>query len=184
MTLALTWLADVPRAAGLNVAEEPGWKTRGVWSNGRTLDMGEIKGIIAHHTAGPKSGDAPSLNIVIHGDASLSGPRAHYVLARSGTVHVVAAGLAYHAGKGSGFGLPTDNANPHMIGIEAENMGTAEDPWPAVQVDAYGRLCASILKHIGAPVTMCIGHKEWAPTRKIDPSFPMDAFRDKVQSFL
>ena len=70
-----------------------------------------------------------------------------------------------------------DNSKP--IGIEAENVGDGSDPWPAVQVDAYKRGCAAILKHIGAKPIMCAGHKEFAlpKGRKNDPNFDMEKFR-------
>lgn len=178
MNFALTWLPDVLRSAGLNVVEEPGWKTRG---HG---DMHDVKGIVCHHTAGPMTGELPSLAIVRDGDESLSGPRANLMLSRAGVWHVIGAGVGYHAGKGSGFGLPQNNANPHMIGIEAENAGTAADPWPPAQMESYERGCAAMLKHIGAPVSMCIGHKEWAPGRKIDPSFDMAEFRTRVSAYM
>ena len=77
---------------------------------------------------------------------------------------------------GPGRGSPP--AISSFIGIEAENQGIPADPWPAVAgglLQAKG--CAAILKKLGADVEMCIGHKEWAPRRKIDPSFDMNAFR-------
>ncbi len=49
---------------------------------------------------------------------------------------------------------------------------------------AYHRGVAAILGKIGAPVDMCIGHKEWAPHRKCDPDFDMVAFRDEVQAIM
>jgi peptidoglycan hydrolase-like protein with peptidoglycan-binding domain len=77
------------------------------------------------------------------------------------------------------------SGNTHFIGIEAENTGRHNDtPWPAVQLDAYHRGVAAILKHIGKGAQNCIGHKEWAPTRKDDPDFDMDAFRKAVEVFL
>jgi hypothetical protein len=46
MAYSLIWLPSVLKAAGLSVTEEPGWQMRG---HG---DVGAIKGVIAHHTAG------------------------------------------------------------------------------------------------------------------------------------
>lgn len=178
MNFALAWMPEVLTAAGLNVVEHPGWETRG---HG---DMGSVLGVLLHHTAGPLTGDAPSLGVVMNGRVGLFGPLAHVVLSRSGVYHIVAAGLCYHAGFGEGFGLPTNDANPHLIGIEAENTGLANDPWPQVQMDAYARGSAAFLDKIGAKVGMCIGHKEWAPTRKIDPSFDCDAFRESVATHM
>ena len=67
--------------------------------------------------------------------------------------------------------------------LKAENVGTEADPWPPVQIDAYKRGVAAILKQINAPnESWCCGHKEFAPKRKIDPSFDMDAFRLGVKA--
>ena len=54
---------------------------------------------------------------------------------------------ALHAGAGVWQGVTTGNSS--FIGIEAENTGLPNDPWPAVQVEAYQRGVAAILKHIG-----------------------------------
>ena len=103
-------------------------------------------------------------------------------LGRDGTYYVVAAGRANHAGAGIWNGITTGNTN--FIGIEAENTGVAGDDWPDVQMDAYRRGVAAILAKIGADVSMCCGHKEYAPTRKIDPDFDMVDFRNKVGAIL
>lgn len=178
MTFALTWLADTLRAGGCKVTEIAGWQTRG------RGEMGTVRGVLCHHTAGPKAGNAPSLNLIIHGRPDLAGPLSHLHLARDGTFSVIAAGRCNHAGAGAWRGVTTGNSS--FIGIEAENMGTAADPWPDVQMEAYARGIAAILKHLGAPVSMCAGHKEYAlpPGRKIDPSFDMGFFRAKVQAFM
>nr|QQZ49337.1 hypothetical protein JKL49_20110 [Phenylobacterium glaciei] len=55
MAYALTWLPDVLEAAGLKVAEQPGWMDRGVGN------VGPTKGVICHHTAGGPKGNMPSL---------------------------------------------------------------------------------------------------------------------------
>jgi hypothetical protein len=59
--------------------------------------------------------------------------------------------------------------NATVIGIEAEHTGQAGVPWPAPQLDAYRKLSAAILKQLGTTASFMCGHKEWAPTRKIDP---------------
>lgn len=95
---------------------------------------------------------------------------------------MIAAGRAIHAGEGSFNGF---SGNRHFIGIEAENDGTMDDfPWPPVQLDAYHRGVAAILKHLGKDASSCCGHKEYAPKRKPDPSLDMDSFRQSVQQIL
>ena len=88
----LTDLADVLRGAGLTVVERPGWRTRG---HGQ---MSGVRCVVLHHTAGPATGEAPSLGVVENGRPDLPGPLAQLVLGRSGTWYVVAAGLCHHTG--------------------------------------------------------------------------------------
>jgi len=178
MTFSLTWLADVLEEADLKVAEQPGWQNRG------TGAMGTVRGVICHHTAGPKNGIMPSLSVITNGRPGLSGPLSQLGLGRDGTWFIVAAGRANHAGPGSWKGVTAGNSS--FIGIEAENMGTPADPWPAVQIDSYKRGVAAILKKLGTNETMCCGHKEWAlpKGRKTDPSFDMVAFRADVAKIL
>jgi hypothetical protein len=192
MPFSLNWLPTVLKNAGLKVAMEPGWQTRGHGN------VGVIKGVICHHTAGPKTGNMPSLRIVRDGRPGLSGPLAQLCLGRDGTFYVIAAGKCHHAGAGNWQGITTGNTN--FIGIEAENTGINKpgdprhEPWPAVQLDAYRRGVAAILQHIGQDEGMCCGHKEYAlpKGRKSDPSFDanlhnhkdMDQFRADVAAIL
>lgn len=178
MAFSLTWLPEVLEDAGLKVAEQPGWRTRG------RGEMGAVKGVMCHHTSGSAQGIMPSLRVITEGRPDLAGPLAQLGLGRDGTFFVVAAGRCNHAGGGMWQGLSTGNFN--FIGIEAENTGSANDPWPAVQLDAYRRGVAAILKKIGANPVMCCGHKEYAlpQGRKDDPSFDMVDFRTQIASIL
>lgn len=168
--MMLTDLADACRKSGLKVVETSGWRTRG---HG---DMRGVETIVCHHTAGPETGNMPSLGVITNGRTGLPGPLSHLGLARDGTVYVIAAGIAYHAGTVR----ETTMGNAYAIGIEAEATGV--DPWPAVQLDAYARLCAALCAHYGVPVVRVLGHKEvCSPVgRKIDPNFDMAAFRRQI----
>ena len=170
-----TWLADVLRAAGLKVVEQKGWKTRG-------RAMNDFKGIILHHTAGSLTGNMPSLNVIQNGRPGLSGPLSHMALGRDGTFYIVAAGKCNHAGHGAWKG--NHEGNSTFLGIEAENTGLRNNPWPVMQLDAYVRGVSAIAKKLQLPTYQIIGHKEWANPqgRKIDPSFNMDDFRRKVDN--
>lgn len=179
MTFSLTWLAPVLEAAGLNVSPVPGWQSRG------RDEMGDVLGVMCHHTAGPLTGNMPSLQTLIDGRSDLAGPLAHLGLARDGTYNVIAAGRCNHAGAGAWQGLTQGNTN--FVGIEAENTGLANDsPWPPVQMDAYRRGVAAILSHIQRPALYCVGHKEYAlpAGRKDDPDFDMDDFRRDVAAIM
>jgi hypothetical protein len=174
MIYELLWLPAALREAGLKVAPVDGWESRG------RARMGDVAGVICHHTAGPRDGNMPSLRLLVEGRVDLAGPLAQLGLGRDGTYYIVAAGRCNHAGAGSWMGITTGNTN--FIGIEAENAGNANDPWPEVQMDAYRRGVAAILGHIGRGTEACAGHKEYALPRgrKNDPAFDMDVFRREV----
>lgn len=187
MAYSLTWLPDVLKEAGLKVSLVTGWENRGQGN------VGQILGVICHHTggAGPEKGNMPSLGTLKNGRGAspglkaLPGPLAQLGLGRDGTYFIIAAGRAIHAGAGSFKGVATGNSS--FIGIEAENKGVASDsPWPAVQLDAYHRGVAAILKHLGKDSTFCCGHKEYAlpKGRKDDPTLDMEIFRSAVAAIM
>ncbi|MBC8031304.1 MAG: N-acetylmuramoyl-L-alanine amidase [Pyrinomonadaceae bacterium] len=190
MAHSLIWLPEVLTRADLKVSKVPGWENRG------KLDVGRIFGVICHHTVGGLTGNMPSLNVLVNGrpaqparpgrpaKRALPGPLAQLGLARDGTYYVITAGRANHAGAGSFQDIVNGNSN--FIGIEAENGGEMNDfPWPKVQLDAYYRGVAAILRHIGRGAESCCGHKEYAPKRKpLDPRLDMNAFRSSVKAIL
>lgn len=177
--MRLPWLADAARATGYPVTEIDGWQTRG-------STLFTPKGLVWHHTAGPATGDMPSLGILINGRTGLPGPLSQYGLGRSGRIYVVAAGRANHAGEGDWNGL---TGNGSVVGIEAEHTGRATEPWPAVQLDAYRKLSAQILSRLGSTTTLMCAHREWArnrtTNRKIDPiSLNMAEERARVAALM
>ena len=163
----LTFAADVARTAvrgtPYRVVEVAGWQTRG--HKGYRV----IEGIIGHHTATSDKalGDYPSLNVVTRGRSDLPGPLCTYGLGRSGTIYVVAAGVAYHAGASRHAGF-TD-LNDEYAGIEAESAGLGF--WTAAQKDCYPRLVAAFLSYIRRNPDRYASHRGCAlPTgRKPDP---------------
>jgi len=186
MSFSLTWLPEVLKAAGLKVTLCEGWETRG---HG---DVGETVGVMCHHTStpNPKRRNMPTLNGLIAGVTQnngkfLAGPLAQLGLGIDGTFYVIAAGRANHAGPGEW--QKNADGNMNFIGIEAENAGTPADfPWPEVQMDAYRRGVAAILRHINRPADFCCGHKEYRHPLgfKDDPTFDMKAFRRGVDAIL
>ncbi|KIC95493.1 N-acetylmuramoyl-L-alanine amidase [Flavihumibacter solisilvae] len=179
MPHSLIWLPRVLKNAGLKIAVVEGWESRG------PRDMGEILGVMCHHTAGPRKGNMPSLNTLINGRTNLSGPLSQLGLGRDGTYYIISAGRCNHAGPGIWRGLVNGNSN--FIGIEAENTGKPDDlPWPEIQLDAYRRGVAAILKHVGRSVEFCASHREYArpPGRKSDVSFDMNEFRSSVAAIM
>lgn len=175
--MANAGLADHLRKWGLKVVEVRGWESR---TAGGTFAP---RAIICHHTAGPRSGDAPSLSLVTYGrggPSPIEGPLSQFVLGRSGTVYLVAGGRANHAGRGGPeAGMPRDTGNAYAWGIEAENNGVGE-PWGTAQMNAYYRLCAALCAYSDISANEVIGHREWT-SRKIDPAgINMNHFRERV----
>ncbi|MCP3801864.1 N-acetylmuramoyl-L-alanine amidase [Allokutzneria sp. A3M-2-11 16] len=169
----------VLRAAGLRVEEIAGWETRGHGN------FSTPKGVLLHHTAGPAAGTFPSRNTVVNGRPDLAGPLANLGLGRDGTWFIVAAGQAWHAGKGYVPWCGRDNGSAHLIGVEAESTGKGD--WTREQLDTYPRGTAALLRHLGLPAERALAHKEWAPRRKPDPhGWPgdMTGFRTTVRSLL
>lgn len=168
-----SWIADALRAFGVKVVEEPGWTDRG---NG---DFLTLWGVMAHHTGG----DNTPTSLIRDGRSDLRGMLAQIHLLRDGEARVVGGGVAWHAGRGSHPGLPTNNANYHTIGIEANNSGTS--PWPPDMLDAYHRACAAICWTLDVDATHTIGHKEYSSDGKWDPGgIDMGDFRRAVQRYI
>ena len=179
MIHALTWMPAALRDAGLKVALVDGWESRGAAA------MGDVAGVMCHHTAGPRHSNMPSLDTLVGGRPDLRGPLAQIGLGRDGTCYTVAAGRCNHAGDGSWQAVALGNSR--FIGIEAENTGLADDwPWPAAQLDAYQRCVAAPLRHLDRPAAWCCAHKEYAlpKGRKRDPQFDMPAFRAAAAAIL
>lgn len=173
------------RAQLTAIAKRTGYPVKAAWVPGHG-PMGDVLGVMLHHTATPASaaGDYPSLKVVTQGRRDLPGPLCNFGLGRSGAIYLVSEGRAYHAGPGYWLGVTAGNT--HFLGIEAENPGTGA-PWPAVQLDAYRRLAASILHAIGRDTSWEIRHATWAhpPGRKIDTAgFDMSRFDAAVGRML
>ncbi len=179
MSYSLTWLPSVLYDAGLKIAEIDGWQERGKG------DVQEIYGVICHHTAGKLMGNMPTLHLLVSGRPDLPGPLSQLGLGRDGTFYIIAAGRCNHAGTGIWKGLVNGNSN--FIGIEAENTGLPNDyPWPLVQMQAYHRGVAAILKHLRRSPDYCLAHREYAlpQGRKPDTNFDMHQFRLEVARIL
>jgi hypothetical protein len=170
----ITWLADVLRAAGLQVVEHPGWKTRerpGDWSP---------RFLVAHATAAPASqSDATQVRIVRDGRADLNGPIANACIDRQGRWHVLAAGRCNTTVPGT-VGPFAGQGNSHALGIEACNDNRGE-AWPPRQYESYVTGVAAICRRMGWPESRIVGHREHTPGHKTDPTFGMNAFRALVR---
>ena len=182
----LTWLAADLRAAGIDARETDGWQTRAVPGPFNPI------GVLIHDTAGPPTGDAPSLPTCVHGRPDLNGPLCQLLISRSGIAYVTAGGRANHAG----FGVlapyvPQNTGNQLLVGLELENTGTGTEPFPAKQVDVAQQCAAVLLRRLVPAMTHpplfvpVWGHKEYAPGRKPDPvGIDMGQFRTAVAAIL
>lgn len=174
------WLPDVLRREGVRVVEYPGWRTRG---HG---DFRDIRGVMVHHTGSDHASPAS----IAGGRPDLPGPLSQLHIARDGTVTVVAAGVAWHAGVGMYPWLPTNMGNWHMIGIECANSGTSiaaphRTNWPDAQYLALVRCCAAINRRLRQSADRTIGHKEYAGRSqgKWDPgAIDMHLLRRDIQN--
>lgn len=168
------FLPDVLRAFGVKVKEFEHWRDRGQG------DFGKIWGIMVHHTGSNNASPAS----IAYGHSALRGLLSQIHLGRDGVATIVGAGIAWHAGVGSYPGIQKNNANPVMVGVEANSDGTS--PWPLEMLDAYYRICAAVCWYLGHSSLRTIGHKEWAAIQgKWDPGgIDMAQFRAKVQYYI
>jgi len=179
-------LVEVLESAGVSVVAADGWEQRG-------NPMFNPEGIMVHHTAGAKTGDAPTVSLCLNGREGLKGPLCHIVLARSGTAHVIAARRANHAGEGAeqvlekvrrdepiegnaatnGYkDVPGLSGNGSFYGIEVENTGVGEE-YPEDQILALGKICAALCTAHGWSAHRVIHHRQWT-NRKVDMSYKGD----------
>jgi hypothetical protein len=167
------------------IAKRTGFPVKAAWVDGHG-PMGQVVGVMLHHTATSDSapGDMPTLRILQEGRPDLSGPLCNYGLGRSGTIYLVTEGLAFHAGPGKWMDVTLGNTQ--FLGIEGENAGSGK-PWPAIQLDAYQRLVASILFALGRDTNWDVRHAAWAlpEGRKVDTQgFTMHDFDARVKAML
>ena len=160
-----TGVVEALRDHGLTLGFCPGWETRGsstFWPQGH----------VCHHDAIASRWSTPP-GLLISGRPDLAGPLCNTALEADGTVWLVAAGRANHAGTGSWRGLV---GNSTVWGTEAQNAGTGQ-VWPDAQIDAYVRLSAALAEYFGFTAEMVCRHAEWT-SRKIDAWGPWEDGHD------
>lgn len=177
--MRLLGLADKLREWGLHVVEVPGWEDRGA-------DFPRLPSVVVcHHTGTPRSSksDLPTERVLIDGRSDLHGPLCQVGLGYSGTVYVIAAGKANHAGVGHWNGHNVGNTD--SAGIEAESPG--DGTWTTAQRHAYPIVCAAIHDLLGTGASLTCAHRESAEPhgRKNDPvGIDMDLMRGQVAQLL
>lgn len=152
-----TWQADVLRAAGLKVVEHDGWKERG---HG---DFHVLSHVVWHHDGSPV-GPSPGVPDFMLRNWQTAAANAWVAL--DGTWHLLAAGVAYHAGRV----LPGKPDNWTSLGIETDH--TTGELWSGVvMLDSLRRGTAAYLKHLSRAESGLEFHKTiCSPVgRKTDP---------------
>lgn len=129
--------------------------------------------VMIHHTAQDSLGQTIK---TFH--SAKAGVSSHYVIGRDGKIVQMVNDLfrGHHAGAGK-WGNDTD-LNSSSIGIELDNNGTT-DPWTEPQINALIALLSYLKTTYKIPQANFIGHMDYAPTRKNDPSrFPWKKLAD------
>jgi hypothetical protein len=164
------WLARELRAAGLKVVEVQGWENRG-----RPASTGSFnpRGPITNHHTGTKTSASrpmPTLQTLIRGRSDLPGPLAQVGVGYDGTVYVIAAGRANHAGrvgKSGVAGMPNGaDGNALAIGDEIDTNGT--QVMPKVQRDSVATVNAVVIRHYDRGTSYVHRHQDISGTGKWD----------------
>lgn len=169
------------RERGVRVVFVNGWDQRG-----GTFPVVPNAAFVHHDASASTSGTWGALGIITHGRAGVPPPLSQFQVARGSVaqVAIVAAGIANHAGLGGPHkGLPKDNANRETYGTEVANNGVGEK-YSNETIHAISAVQAAIAEESDFGPYMVIGHKEWAPDRKIDPTYSMDWMRELVTDTL
>ncbi|URM86141.1 lysin A [Gordonia phage BiggityBass] len=165
-----TWIPEALRAEGLtcHIFDGAFGRGQGDMPDGYLIPF--IHHMGASGTAGPGS-------IARHPTLGLA---SQLYLGRNGEYTLCGVGVAYHAGVGSWPGLPTNNANFHSIGIEAENSGT--EGWSAPQYTSYLRGVRALNRHQRRALNSVVAHKEYGAVQgKWDPGLiDMKRFRSQL----
>ena len=176
------------RAAGITVREAGGWQSRG---NGQSS---AYEGGLVHHTATGYGIALPGTgvgNLLINGRSDLRGPLCNYAGNDDGSITVIAAHPANHAGASGGRSmgpLPvTSLFNRRVLGLEIVYPGTspmrdAQYRSALVWSKAVADVCG------GGNIERVRAHAETSITGKWDPGFApgrtidMAAFRNAARN--
>jgi hypothetical protein len=154
------------RNEGIAVREQAGWQSRG---NGQTS---AYQGIVTHHTATAFAN--ANLGVLINGRPDLSGPLCNSCGWADGSVGIIAAHPANHAGASGGYNtapLPkTSLFNKMVWGHEIIYPGTS--PMTAAQyrtATILSKICVDVFGF--SDVNRIKGHAETSITGKWDPGY-------------
>lgn len=145
----------VKDSTGLSFAEN--------WIGTTNFTMRRPNFVVIHHTA--QNSCAETYRTFTLPRTAVS---AHYVVCRDGTVQHMLNDLfrAHHAGAGKWGSISDMNSN--SIGIEIDNNGS--EPFTEAQMNSLIELLGRLKRAFNIPQSNFIGHLDWAPGRKVDPS--------------
>jgi N-acetylmuramoyl-L-alanine amidase len=188
-------LLECLRHYGVRYREHPGWRTR----RHGTLDAHTI---MVHDSVTGSMSDERAATFCLNGRSDLKGPLYECLVGKDGTAHLIANGLAWHAGTGNSarmgqarsgkmplgaeLGRPaagtySGNKVSHSVAMITSGAGPytdAQTEATARVIAAYGRAEGWTAKYIGPSV---IGHGEFSH-RKIDPCYDMGRLRARVHA--
>jgi len=152
------WLVTTLQNAGLKVVAHAGWQGRGD-------NFADLRAVVLHHDASPP-GDSPGVPAYMLREMAAGRAGAQLWVNRQGVWHVLAAGVAYHAGRVLD-GMP---GNTTSLGVELDH--TTGESWPQAQLDAMRLGVAAILVRLGRDAGSLHMHKTiCSPAgRKSDPA--------------
>lgn len=132
--------------------------------------------VMLHHTAGTHS-----LGVLMK-TRWLPVRGAHFLIDRDGTVHVLSARKAYHAGTGGPrWGVARNAMNAFAWGIEIEDLGLTQSMTDE-QIESAALLSGGLLEAMGQGLDHLIQHKEWNTTGKVDTRYSTGFWREKVEA--
>ena len=181
----LTGLGRVLDSAGVKWTGVPGWETRtGYTREGEPRGYDEIYGAVIHTTESPDSAfakaaaghrayrdpEAPTLDVVADRWGTRGSHTYALLIARDGTVRLIAAGPGWQAGRGTwpthvagpNPGVRDGEANFHTIGISMDANGSA---WPVTeaQLATLVRVLVQLKREWSPDRFEVMMHGEWQP---------------------
>ena len=188
----MTDLAELFRAEGIRVREIGAWRSH--------VRPGTFKpvGVMVHHTGDKGQGDS-GLDVLRYGRPDLNGPLCNASPRDDGTLALLSAGRANHAGAGSkavldrithdlaprgraaDLGLADDlsGANGLYYGLEVDNAGDGSEPYPTATIDTTVRACTALCREHRWTANRVLLHAEHT-ARKVDWSLPAVPLRAAV----
>jgi N-acetylmuramoyl-L-alanine amidase len=145
------------------VKDSAGLAYAGNWIGTTNFSMRRPNFVVIHHTAQNSCDETYKTFTLPRTSVS-----AHYVICRDGTVQHMLNDLlrAHHAGVGKWGNISDMNSN--SIGIEIDNNGN--EPFTGQQLNSLITLLDRLKRAYNIPQANFIGHLDWAPGRKVDPS--------------